>query len=104
VVKLLPDKRIIYIHFIVKLKLVKHFHGYFFLNFFHVVMTEHFGMKLYNDEPNAQVFNLFIYLLLPYMFRGFLFSPSSEAGVQLRRWFQSAEYGVSIPGADTIPS
>jgi hypothetical protein len=27
-----------------------------------------FGMKLYNDQRNAQVFNLFIYLLLPYMF------------------------------------
>jgi hypothetical protein len=28
-------------------------------------------LKLYNDQPNAQVFNLFIYLLLPYMFRAF---------------------------------
>jgi hypothetical protein len=27
--------------------------------------------KLYNDERNAQVFNFFIYLLLPYMFRAF---------------------------------
>jgi hypothetical protein len=34
---------------------------------FHVVRK--FGMKLYNDQCNAQVFNLFIYLLLPYMFR-----------------------------------
>jgi hypothetical protein len=25
----------------------------------------------YNDQRNAQVFNLFIYLLLPYMFRAF---------------------------------
>jgi hypothetical protein len=25
--------------------------------------------KLYNDQRNAQVFSLFIYLLLPYMFR-----------------------------------
>jgi hypothetical protein len=33
--------------------------------------TVHFGMKLYNDQRNAQVFNLFIYLLLPYMFRAF---------------------------------
>jgi hypothetical protein len=31
----------------------------------------HFGMKIYNDQPNAQVFNLFNYLLLPYMFRAF---------------------------------
>jgi hypothetical protein len=30
-----------------------------------------FYMKLYNDQRNAQVFNLFIYLLLPYMFRAF---------------------------------
>jgi hypothetical protein len=28
-------------------------------------------LKLYNDQRNAQVFNLFIYLLLPYMFRAF---------------------------------
>jgi hypothetical protein len=34
-------------------------------------MTVHFGMKLYNDQRNAQVFNLFIYLLLPCMFRSF---------------------------------
>jgi hypothetical protein len=41
------------------------------LNKFYVVRTVHFGMKLYNDQRNAQVFNLFIYLLLPYMFRAF---------------------------------
>jgi hypothetical protein len=28
-------------------------------------------LKLYNDQSNAQVFNLFIYLLLPYMFQAF---------------------------------
>jgi hypothetical protein len=35
------------------------------------------------------------------------FSPSSEAGVQLRQWFKSPGYGVSAgasPGADTIPN
>jgi hypothetical protein len=31
-------------------------------------------MKLYNDQRNAQGFNLFICLLLPYMFRA-LFKP-----------------------------
>jgi hypothetical protein len=36
--------------------------------------------ELYNDQRNAQVFNKFIYLLLPYIFV----------------WFQR-------PGADTIP-
>jgi hypothetical protein len=30
-----------------------------------------FIMKFYNDQCNAQVFNLFIYLPLPYMFRAF---------------------------------
>jgi hypothetical protein len=35
----------------------------------YVVRTVHFGMKLYNDQRNAQAFNLFIYLLLPYMFQ-----------------------------------
>jgi uncharacterized membrane protein YhdT len=51
-------------------------------------------MKLYNDQRNALVFNLFINLLLPYMCRAF-FSPSSEAGLQLRQWFKSPGYGVS---------
>jgi hypothetical protein len=35
-------------------------------------MTVQFGVELCNEQRNAQVFNLFIYLLLPYMFRGFL--------------------------------
>jgi hypothetical protein len=38
---------------------------------FYVVRTVHFGIKMYNDQRNEQVFNLFIYLLLPYMFRAF---------------------------------
>jgi hypothetical protein len=38
---------------------------------FYVVWTVHFGIKLYNDQRTAQGFNLFIYLLLPYMFRAF---------------------------------
>jgi hypothetical protein len=29
----------------------------------YVVRTVHFGMKLYKEQRNAQVFNLFIYLL-----------------------------------------
>jgi hypothetical protein len=28
-------------------------------------------VRLDNDQRNAQVYNLFIYLLLPYMFRAF---------------------------------
>jgi hypothetical protein len=38
---------------------------------FYVVRTLHFEIKLCNDQRNVQVFNLFIYLLLPYMFRAF---------------------------------
>jgi hypothetical protein len=38
---------------------------------FYVVRTVHFGMNSYNEQRNVQVFNLFIYLLLPYMFRAF---------------------------------
>jgi hypothetical protein len=44
---------------------IKIFHDVF------IVKTVHFGMKLYNDQINAQVFNLFVYLFLPYMFRAF---------------------------------
>jgi hypothetical protein len=39
--------------------------------------------------------NLFIYFFLTCF--GLSFSPSSEAGVQLRQWFKSAGYGVSAP-------
>jgi hypothetical protein len=63
---------------------------------FYVVSTVHLEMKLYNDRRNAQVFNLFIYLLLPYIFLAF-FSQSSEAGVQfrqLRQWLKFPGYGV----------
>jgi hypothetical protein len=42
-------------------------------------------MKLYNNQRNAHVFNLFIYLLLS----------TSEAGLQRRQWFKSPGYGVS---------
>jgi hypothetical protein len=38
---------------------------------FCVVRTVYFGMKSYNDQRNAKVFNLFMYLLLPYIFRAF---------------------------------
>jgi hypothetical protein len=37
----------------------------------YVVRTVHFGMEFYSAQSYAQVFNLFIYLLLPYMFRAF---------------------------------
>jgi hypothetical protein len=69
---------------------------------FYAVRTVHFGMKMYNDQRNAQVFNLFIYLLQPYMFRAF-FEPifrgrcTISAVVQVSwLWFQRAS-------ADTIP-
>jgi hypothetical protein len=58
---------------------------------FYVVSTVHLGMKLCNDQRNAQVFNLFVYLLLPYMFLAF-FSQSSGAGVQLRQLRQWLNY------------
>jgi hypothetical protein len=71
---------------------------------FYVVRVVHFAMKLYNDKLNAQVFkfNLFIYLLLPYMFWAF-FSPFSEAGIQLRRWFKSPGYGISTRALTPYP-
>jgi hypothetical protein len=58
-------------------------------------MTMYFEIKLYNDQGNAQLFYLFPYLLLHYMFRAF-FNPSSEAGVQIRLWFYSAGYCVNV--------
>jgi hypothetical protein len=64
---------------------------------FYVVSTVHFGMKLYKVQRNAQVFNLFDDLLLPYIFRAF-FSPSSEAGVQFFGSGSTLLGLVSAPG------
>jgi hypothetical protein len=53
-------------------------------------------VKSKKNQLNAQVFNLFylsIYFCLTCF--GLSFSPSSEAGVQLRQWFKSPGYGVS---------
>jgi hypothetical protein len=61
-------------------------------------------MKLYNDQRNAQVFNLFylsIYSCLTCF--GLSFSPSSEAGVQIRQWFKSPGYGVSARALKPYP-
>jgi hypothetical protein len=44
---------------------------------------------------------LSIYLCLTCF--GLSLSPSSEAGVQIRQWFKSPGYGISVWGADTIP-
>jgi hypothetical protein len=60
------------------------------------VRTLYFGMELYNDQLNAQFFNLFylsIYFCLTCF--GFSFSLSSEAGIQIRQWLKSIVYGVS---------
>jgi hypothetical protein len=54
------------------------------------------------EEPNAQVFNLFFYLFRLTCF-GLSFSPSSEAGVQFRQWFKSPGYGVSAPALILYP-
>jgi hypothetical protein len=41
-----------------------------------VVRIMHFGMKLYNDQHNAQVFNLLIYLFISALdVSGFLLAP-----------------------------
>jgi hypothetical protein len=61
-------------------------------------------IKLYNDQINAQVFNLFyasIYICLTFF--GLSFNPSSEAGVQLRQLFKSPGYGVSARALTTNP-
>jgi hypothetical protein len=53
-------------------------------------------MKLYNDQLNAQVCNLF-YLYIHFCLTcfGLSFISSLEAGVQLRQWFKPPGYGVS---------
>jgi hypothetical protein len=55
-------------------------------------------------------FYLFPYLFLPYMFRA-IFKPTFKChSVQIRQWFLSPGYGVSVrarfgpdPDADTVP-
>jgi hypothetical protein len=62
--------------------------------YFYVERTVHFGMKLYNDERNAQVFNLFICLLLPYTFRGVLLA-------HLQRQVYNFGSGSSLGGMES---
>jgi hypothetical protein len=52
--------------------------------------------QLYNDQRNAQVLNLFIYLLLPYMFRGFLLA-------HLQRQVYNFGSGSSLLGVVLAP-
>jgi hypothetical protein len=63
---------------------------------FYVVRTAHFGMKLYNDQCNAQIFK-FIYLFTSALHvSGFLLAHlQRQVYVQLRQWFKSTGYGVS---------
>jgi hypothetical protein len=53
-----------------------------------------FVIELYNDQGNAQVFNLFIHLLLPNMFQAF-FKPIFRGRCTNQQWFKSLGYGVS---------
>jgi hypothetical protein len=66
------------------------------------VRTAHFGMKLYNDQRNAQfLIYLSIYFCLTCI--GLSFSPFSEAGVQFRQWFKSPGYGISARALTPYP-
>jgi hypothetical protein len=42
-------------------------------------------LQLYNNQHNAQTFNVSIYFCLTRFW--LCLSPSSEAGVQIRQWF-----------------
>jgi hypothetical protein len=61
---------------------------------FYVVSTVHFGMKMYNDQRNAQIINLFIYYFYLTCL-GLSIRPSPEAGVQFPQCLKSAGYDVS---------
>jgi hypothetical protein len=63
-------------------------------------------LKLYNDQRNAQVFNLYIYIYIYFCLTcfGLYFSPSSEVGVQIRQWLKSAGYGISVQALTPYPA
>jgi hypothetical protein len=65
---------------------------------FYVVRTVRLGMKLYNDQRNAQDFNLFINLLLPYMFRVWCQLPGADTILNLCRSFTPASEDGLIEG------
>jgi hypothetical protein len=67
----------------------------------YVVRAMHFGMKLYNDQRNAQVFNLFTYLLLPYVFWAF-FWPIFRGRCTNSAMVQVSRVWCQRPGADTM--
>jgi hypothetical protein len=62
-----------------------------------VVRTVHFGMKFYNDHRKARVFNVFIYLLVPYMFRAF-FKPIFRSKCTNSAVVEVLGYGISARG------
>jgi hypothetical protein len=57
-----------------------------YLSVFCAVRTVYFGMKWYNDQRNAQVLNLFIYLLL---------GPGSSVGIAI-------DYGLGGAGIELL--
>jgi hypothetical protein len=66
-------------------------------------LTDTARAKLYNDQRIAQVFNLFVYLLLPYMFRAF-FWPIVIGRCAISAVVQACWVWFQRLGADTIPS
>jgi hypothetical protein len=63
---------------------------------FYVVRTVHFGMKLYNDQRNAQVFNLF------YLFTSVLYV-SDFLLSHLQRQMYNFGSGSSLLGMISAP-
>jgi hypothetical protein len=57
-------------------------------------------MKLYNYQRNEKVLYIFIYLLLPYIFRGF-FQPISRGRCTTVAVVQVSWYGVSARALNT---
>jgi hypothetical protein len=65
----------------------------------HITLTI---LKLYNEQRNVQVINVFIYLLLPYMFRVF-FTLIFRGSCINSAVVQVSCVWCRCPGADTIP-
>jgi hypothetical protein len=60
-----------------------------------------YAVNLYNDQRNAQVFNVFINLLLPYMFRAFVY-PIFRGRCTVSAVVQVCWVWCQLPGADAI--
>jgi hypothetical protein len=71
-------------------------HVFTFVHIFYIVRTVHFGMKLYNDQRNVQVFNFICVFTSALQVSGFLLA-------HLQRQVYNFDRGSNLLGMTSAP-